>query len=336
MHRDLKPENVLLADDGRIKIGDFGLARAATANTATGAALLGTIAYLSPELVTRGIADTRSDIYAVGIMMYEMLTGEQPYKGEQPMQIAYQHANDSVPTPSSEEPEGARRARRARALGDGARPRGAPARRPRACSTSCATPSRCSRPPCRPARSRPRRRACSRRSRRAAGVAGLRRRDRRARPSRLARRHRARSPTRPPRSRTRSQQRRRRGLAPVRRRPRCWPASPAGAGWWFGAGPGRARHDPARRSVRTPGRRDAPPSRTSASRSPPNAARSYSVDVPVGHGRADRPGRRSERPAGAPRSRSTSRLGPEADRPSRRSPGMPLAEATATLEPGSA
>ena len=99
VHRDLKPENVLLADDGRIKIGDFGLARAATANTATGAALLGTIAYLSPELVTRGIADTRSDIYALGIMLYEMLTGEQPYKGDQPMQIAYQHANDTVPAP---------------------------------------------------------------------------------------------------------------------------------------------------------------------------------------------------------------------------------------------
>ncbi len=101
VHRDLKPENVLLADDGRIKIGDFGLARAASANTATGKALLGTIAYLSPELVTRGIADTRSDIYAVGIMMFEMLTGEQPYKGEQPMQIAYQHANETVPAPSS-------------------------------------------------------------------------------------------------------------------------------------------------------------------------------------------------------------------------------------------
>ncbi len=100
VHRDLKPENVILADDGRIKIGDFGLARAVSANTATGQALLGTIAYLSPELVTRGVADTRSDIYAVGIMMYEMLAGEQPFKGEQPMQIAYQHANDNVPPPS--------------------------------------------------------------------------------------------------------------------------------------------------------------------------------------------------------------------------------------------
>jgi beta-lactam-binding protein with PASTA domain/tRNA A-37 threonylcarbamoyl transferase component Bud32 len=105
VHRDLKPENVLLADDGRIKISDFGLARAATANTATGQALLGTIAYLSPELVTRGIADTRSDIYAVGIMMYEMLVGEQPYKGDQPVQIAYQHANERVPSPSVKNPK---------------------------------------------------------------------------------------------------------------------------------------------------------------------------------------------------------------------------------------
>jgi serine/threonine-protein kinase len=104
VHRDVKPENVLLAEDGRIKIGDFGLARATTANTASGQMLLGTIAYLAPELVTRGSADARSDIYALGIMLYEMLTGEQPYKGEQPMQIAYQHATDSVPRPSAKNP----------------------------------------------------------------------------------------------------------------------------------------------------------------------------------------------------------------------------------------
>ncbi|HCJ49521.1 MAG TPA: Stk1 family PASTA domain-containing Ser/Thr kinase [Microbacterium sp.] len=104
IHRDVKPENVLLAEDGRIKIGDFGLARATSANTATGQMLLGTIAYLAPELVTRGTADARSDIYALGIMLYEMLTGEQPYKGEQPMQIAYQHATHSVPRPSVKNP----------------------------------------------------------------------------------------------------------------------------------------------------------------------------------------------------------------------------------------
>ncbi|RJT88757.1 Stk1 family PASTA domain-containing Ser/Thr kinase [Cryobacterium melibiosiphilum] len=104
VHRDVKPENVLLADDGRIKISDFGLARASNNNTATGQALLGTIAYLSPELVTRGVADARSDIYALGIMTFEMLTGEQPYVGDAPMQIAYQHANDTVPMPSSKVP----------------------------------------------------------------------------------------------------------------------------------------------------------------------------------------------------------------------------------------
>ncbi|MGK0716040.1 Stk1 family PASTA domain-containing Ser/Thr kinase [Leucobacter sp. W1153] len=105
VHRDLKPENVLLADDGRIKIGDFGLARAVSANTTTGQALLGTIAYLSPELVTRGVADARSDLYAFGIVMFEMLTGQQPYQGEQPMQIAYQHAHSEVPAPSTLAPE---------------------------------------------------------------------------------------------------------------------------------------------------------------------------------------------------------------------------------------
>ena len=97
------------------------------ANTATGAALLGTIAYLSPELVTRGIADARSDIYALGIMMYEMLTGEQPYKGEQPMQIAYQHANDSVPPPERQEP---RRSRASSTSSCSGRPRSDPDDRP--------------------------------------------------------------------------------------------------------------------------------------------------------------------------------------------------------------
>lgn len=99
LHRDLKPENVLLSDDGRIKLGDFGLARDIENNTSTGS-LVGTVAYLSPELVTRGVADARSDVYAAGIMLFEMLAGRQPFEGEQAVQIAYQHANDNVPAPS--------------------------------------------------------------------------------------------------------------------------------------------------------------------------------------------------------------------------------------------
>jgi serine/threonine-protein kinase len=100
LHRDLKPENVLLADDGRIKLGDFGLARDIDNHTGSGS-LIGTVAYLSPELVLRGVADARSDVYAAGIMLFEMLTGRQPFEGEQAVQVAYQHANDSVPAPSS-------------------------------------------------------------------------------------------------------------------------------------------------------------------------------------------------------------------------------------------
>lgn len=104
LHRDLKPDNVLLADDGRVKLGDFGLARAITEHTNSGD-LVGTIAYLSPELVTRGQADARSDVYAAGILLFELLTGRQPFEGEQAVQIAYQHANSTVPAPSTLAPE---------------------------------------------------------------------------------------------------------------------------------------------------------------------------------------------------------------------------------------
>lgn len=103
IHRDIKPENVLIADDGRIKVGDFGLARAISANTSTGA-LIGTVAYLAPELVLGQPADARSDIYSAGIMLYEMLTGEQPYAGETPIQVAYQHVNAAVGRPSDAAP----------------------------------------------------------------------------------------------------------------------------------------------------------------------------------------------------------------------------------------
>ncbi|MCP1413425.1 serine/threonine-protein kinase [Paenarthrobacter sp. A20] len=103
IHRDIKPENVLIADDGRIKVGDFGLARAVSANTSTGA-LIGTVAYLAPELVLGQPADARSDIYSAGIMLYEMLTGKQPYAGDSPIQVAYQHVNATVGRPSDEAP----------------------------------------------------------------------------------------------------------------------------------------------------------------------------------------------------------------------------------------
>lgn len=104
LHRDIKPENVFLADDGRIKLGDFGLAREADSHTSTGS-LVGTIAYLSPELITRGKADARSDVYAAGIMLFEMLTGEQPYQGTEVAHIAHQHTAAQMPLPSSKNPK---------------------------------------------------------------------------------------------------------------------------------------------------------------------------------------------------------------------------------------
>lgn len=103
VHRDLKPENVLLADDGRIKVTDFGLARELSADTDTGS-LVGTIAYLAPEVIRRGKTEKASDIYSFGIMLYEMLTGVQPYRGEDAMQIAYLHTSQRVPSAQSSNP----------------------------------------------------------------------------------------------------------------------------------------------------------------------------------------------------------------------------------------
>ena len=100
VHRDIKPENVLVSPEGRIKLADFGLARAATHHSGT-STLMGTVAYISPELLSGEGADERADIYAVGILLYEMLTGVQPYTGDSPVRVAFQHVNSTVPAPSS-------------------------------------------------------------------------------------------------------------------------------------------------------------------------------------------------------------------------------------------
>src|SRR3954470_13622544 len=107
VHRDVKPENVLIADDGRIKVGDFGLARAVDASplTATTGLLLGTVAYLAPEQVRRGVADARTDVYATGVLLYEILTGRPPYEGDTAISVAYQHLHDRVPVPSAANPD---------------------------------------------------------------------------------------------------------------------------------------------------------------------------------------------------------------------------------------
>ncbi|WP_369133195.1 Stk1 family PASTA domain-containing Ser/Thr kinase [Modestobacter sp. I12A-02662] len=107
VHRDIKPENVLISTDGQVKVADFGLARAVagTGQTShTGGVLIGTVAYLSPEQLERGRSDARSDVYAAGVMLYELLTGHPPYAGDTPLAVAYQHVHHDVPAPSAEVP----------------------------------------------------------------------------------------------------------------------------------------------------------------------------------------------------------------------------------------
>ncbi|MFD7747986.1 Stk1 family PASTA domain-containing Ser/Thr kinase [Streptomyces sp. NPDC059698] len=101
VHRDMKPENVLIGDDGRVKVADFGLVRAVGTATDTTGSLLGTVSYLAPEQIEHGSADTRSDVYACGVVLYEMLTGAKPYTGENAAQVIYQHLNSDVPPPSA-------------------------------------------------------------------------------------------------------------------------------------------------------------------------------------------------------------------------------------------
>ncbi len=101
VHRDMKPENVLIGDDGRVKVADFGLVRAVNTVTSTTGAVLGTVSYLAPEQIESGTADPRVDVYACGIVLYEMLTGDQPHYGDSPALVLDKHLHEDVPPPSA-------------------------------------------------------------------------------------------------------------------------------------------------------------------------------------------------------------------------------------------
>ncbi|MGV9285945.1 Stk1 family PASTA domain-containing Ser/Thr kinase [Streptomyces sp. NPDC003719] len=104
VHRDMKPENVLIGDDGRVKVADFGLVRAVDTVTSTTGSVLGTVSYLAPEQIEDGTADPRVDVYACGVVLYEMLTGGKPHEGDSPAQILYKHLHEDVPPPSAAVP----------------------------------------------------------------------------------------------------------------------------------------------------------------------------------------------------------------------------------------
>ncbi|WP_030765843.1 Stk1 family PASTA domain-containing Ser/Thr kinase [Streptomyces sp. NRRL F-2664] len=104
VHRDMKPENVLIGDDGRVKVADFGLVRSVDSVTNTTGSVLGTVSYLAPEQIENGIVDTRADVYACGVVLYEMLTGSKPHQGATAAQVIYQHLHEDVPPPSAAVP----------------------------------------------------------------------------------------------------------------------------------------------------------------------------------------------------------------------------------------
>ena len=104
VHRDVKPQNIIISTDGKVKVTDFGIARAASSNTISANAM-GSVHYSSPEQVRGGYSDSRSDIYSLGITLYEMVTGRVPFDGETTVAIAIKHLQDEMEPPTKYAPE---------------------------------------------------------------------------------------------------------------------------------------------------------------------------------------------------------------------------------------
>lgn len=104
IHRDIKPQNMIISRDGKVKVADFGIARAVSAQTLSSAAM-GSVHYISPEQARGGYSDTRSDIYSLGITMYEMVTGHLPFEGENTVSIALAHLEDAMVPPRVYSPD---------------------------------------------------------------------------------------------------------------------------------------------------------------------------------------------------------------------------------------
>src|SRR5215213_7627854 len=105
VHRDIKPHNVMIDDDRRVKVTDFGIARAGASQMTEAGSIVGTAQYLSPEQARGGGVDQRSDLYSVGIVFYELLTGTVPFTGDSPVEIAMKHLSAKLPLPSEKRPD---------------------------------------------------------------------------------------------------------------------------------------------------------------------------------------------------------------------------------------
>ena len=105
VHRDIKPHNVLVDGDGRVKVTDFGIARAGTSQMTETGSIVGTAQYLSPEQARGGEVDPRSDLYSLGVVLYELLTGKTPFEGETPVEIAMKHLSNTPQPPSKLRPD---------------------------------------------------------------------------------------------------------------------------------------------------------------------------------------------------------------------------------------
>jgi serine/threonine-protein kinase len=105
VHRDIKPHNVMVDGDGRLKVTDFGIARAGASQMTEAGAIVGTAQYLSPEQARGAAVDQRSDLYSIGVVLYEMLTGHVPFTGDTPVEIAMRHLSDAPRPPSTIRPE---------------------------------------------------------------------------------------------------------------------------------------------------------------------------------------------------------------------------------------
>lgn len=104
IHRDIKPQNIIISTEGKVKVTDFGIARAASSNTIS-ADVMGSVHYASPEQARNGFVDGRSDIYSLGIVMYEMVTGRVPFDGDTTVAVAIQHLQEEMPEPTTYAPE---------------------------------------------------------------------------------------------------------------------------------------------------------------------------------------------------------------------------------------